>query len=373
MDDISAGPKGPAPRTAPAAAPARSNWRRRATLSLLLLTALAGAGWYGWHWWVIGRFLESTEDAYLEADNVTIAPKIAGILTEVPVGADEPVTAGMVIARIDERDYRVAVDQARANVRSAEADAKNLEAQLVWQQAMVDQADAEIGADDAALDFSRQEQDRYKSLVASGAGTVQRVQQAQSDLKQRSAVLLRSRAARDAARKQLDIIRAQQEKAAASIAAERARLAQAELDLEHAAITAPEDGVIGDETARVGEFVQPGTRLMTIVPVQDLYLIANFKETQLGRIVPGERVAIEIDTFPDTPIAGTVASIAAGSGSQFSLLPPENATGNFTKIVQRVPVKIRLDRDNPLAGRLRPGLSVTATVDTRTAPVPRRP
>ncbi|MEA2756052.1 MAG: rane fusion protein multidrug efflux system, partial [Aliidongia sp.] len=177
----------------------------------------------------------------------------------------------------------------------------------------------------------------------------------------------------DAARKQLAVIRSQEDKAAAAVAAARARLAQAELDLGHTAVTAPVDGVVGDETARVGEFVQPGTRLMTIVPVQNLYLTANFKETQLRRIVPGERVLIALDSFPDTEIAGTVASISPGSGSQFSLLPPENATGNFTKIVQRVPVRILLDPDNPLAGRLRPGLSVTATVDTRTAPAPKRP
>jgi membrane fusion protein, multidrug efflux system len=371
MNDISPGTADKtAQRSAPPEAAARRGGVRPLVLSLVVLAALAASGWYGWHWWQVGRFLEETDDAYLQADNVSIAPKIGGLLTEVPVEDNQPVTAGMVIARIDPRDYRVAVDLARANLQETQADAKNLDAQLTWQQSLVDQAGADIGANDAAVGFSMQEQDRYKSLVANGAGTVQRVQQAESELKQHSANLQRARATLDAAKKQLDIIHTQQDKALAAIAAARARLAQAELDLSHTEITAPEAGVVGDLTARIGEFVQPGTRLLTIVPVQDLYLIANFKETQLQRIVPGQRVAIEIDTFPGVEIAGNVASLSPGSGSQFSLLPPENATGNFTKIVQRVPVKIRLDRDNPLAGRLRPGLSVTATIDTRTAPSP---
>jgi membrane fusion protein (multidrug efflux system) len=371
MDDIS---PSTANKSALQPAPARRGGVRPVVLSLILLAALVAAGWYGWQWWRTGRFLEATDDAYLQADNVSIAPKVGGLLTEVTVEDNQPVTAGMVIARIDARDYRVAVDLAQANLQEALADAKNLDAQLVFQQAQVDQADADIGANDAAVGFSKQEQDRYKSLVANGAGTVQRVQQAESELKQRNANLLHARATLDAAKKQLDIIHTQQDKAAAAITAARAHLAQAELDLSHTEITAPEAGVVGDLTARIGEFVQPGTRLLTIVPVQKLYLIANFKETQLRRIVPGERVAIEIDTFPGLEIAGSVASVAPGSGSQFSLLPPENATGNFTKIVQRVPVKIRLDPENPLAGRLRPGLSVTATVDTRTAPAsPKRP
>jgi membrane fusion protein (multidrug efflux system) len=368
MNDVGAAPESAVQRAPISSAPTGPGGVRRLILPILLLAALAGVGWYGWHWWQVGRFMEETDDAYLQADNVSIAPKVGGILTAVPVDDNQVVKAGTVIAEIDPRDYRIAVDQARANLLAAEADLKNLDAQLAWQQSMVDQADADIGANGAALDFSKQEQNRYKSLVAAGAGTVQRVQQAEADLKQRNAGVLRARASLEAARRQLDIFRAQRGKAEATIAADAARLAQAQLDLEHTRITAPGDGVVGDKSARIGEFVQPGTRLMTIVPVQDLYLIANYKETQLKRLVPGERVAIEVDTFPGVGIEGTVASLAPGSGSQFSLLPPENATGNFTKIVQRVPVKILLDRDNKLAGRLRPGLSVTAAVDTRTAP-----
>jgi membrane fusion protein (multidrug efflux system) len=371
MNDIGPAPERLAAKpVAPAKPPARAGMRR-IILPILLIAVLAGGGWYGWNWWSVGRFLEETDDAYFQADNVAIAPKVGGILTDVPVDDNQPVTAGMVIAQIDDRDYRAAVDLARANLLAAEADVKILQAQLTAQQAQVDQAGADIGANDAALDFSKQEQDRYKALVATGAGTLQRVQQAESELKQHSANLLRARAGMDAARKQLDTIRAQSAKAEASVAADRARVAEAELDLEHTKLLAPRDGVIGDKTARAGEFVQPGTRLMTVVPVQDLYLIANYKETQLRRIVPGQRVAIEIDSFPGTVIQGTVTSLSPGSGAQFSLLPPENATGNFTKIVQRVPVKIQIDRNNPLAGKLRPGLSVTASIDTRTGPAPK--
>jgi len=166
MNDVSPVPKTAVRQPGPAKAPPPRNRVRRVVLSAVLLAALAGAGWYGWQWWVVGRFLESTDDAYLQADNISIAPKIGGILTAVPVDDNQPVASGTVIAQIDERDYRVAVDQARANLLAAQADVQNLDAQLVWQQAMVEQAGTDIGANDAARDFSRQEQDRYKALVA---------------------------------------------------------------------------------------------------------------------------------------------------------------------------------------------------------------
>jgi membrane fusion protein (multidrug efflux system) len=346
-------------------APGKTGTIRRVVLLGAALVALVVAAWYGWHWWTVGRFLEATDDAYLQADNVTISPKVGGIVAAVLVDDNQPVKTGDLIARIDERDYQAALDQARANVRSAEADVANLDAQAALQQSMIDQAEADFGSNGAALQFSRQEEGRYKALVANGAGTLQRVQQADSDLQQRTATLAHARAALEAARKQLDVLRTQKDKTEATVIADRAKLAQAELDLEHTRILAPGDGIIGDKSVRAGQFVQPGTRLLTVVPVQDTYLVANFKETQLQHMVPGEHVEIEIDTFPGTVITGTVVSLAPGSGSQFSLLPPENATGNFTKIVQRVPVKIAIDKDNPLAGLLRPGLSVTATVDTR--------
>jgi membrane fusion protein, multidrug efflux system len=198
-------------------------------------------------------------------------------------------------------------------------------------------------------------------------GSAQRNQQAQSDLAQKKAMLERDRAAAQAAQAHIGVLETQRRQADAAIAAKKAALAQARINLEQTTIVAPVDGVVGDRSVRQGQFVQAGSKLMSVVPTNRIYLVANFKETQTGRMTPGQPVSIELDTFPGKTIAGTVDSLAPGTGAQFALLPPENATGNFTKIVQRVPVKILLDPNNPLTGRIRPGLSATATVDIHPA------
>jgi membrane fusion protein (multidrug efflux system) len=344
---------------------ANATGRSRALLMAAMTLAALGLAVYGWRWWSVGRFLESTDDAYLQADNVTIAPKVGGIVATVAVDDNQAIKAGDTLVQIDDRDYRAAVDQARGTVAAGDADIRNLDAQEALQRSLIVEADADLASAQAALRFADQEYKRFSALVHGGAGTVQRVEQAEADLRSRTAQLDHARANAAAARQQLDVIRSQRQRAEAMLTADRARLAQAELDLEHTRLVAPVDGVVGDRSVRAGQFVQPGTRLLTVVPMSDIYLTANFKETQLARMRPGQKVEVELDTFPGEPIGGTVASLAPGSGSQFALLPPENATGNFTKIVQRVPVKIRLDAVSPLAGRLRPGLSVTATVDTR--------
>jgi membrane fusion protein (multidrug efflux system) len=347
----------------PAAKKAKDNRRRRRLLlgALGAVVLVAGVG-YGAYWFFIGRHYETTNDAYLGADSVTIAPKVGGYVAELNVTDNQAVHKDDVLARIDPRDYQTAVDSAVADRENAEATAANIDAQLKEQESTIAQAQATVDSDQAAVTFSSQELARYGDLARTGAGSTQRQQQAQSDLLQKKAVLDRDSAALAAAKAHTDVLKTQRRQAQATIAAKTSALDQAKINLANTTLLAPADGVVGDRSVRQGQFVQPGTRLMSVVPTAQIYLIANYKETQTGRMVPGQKVEISIDSFPGQTIEGTVDSLAPGTGAQFALLPPENATGNFTKIVQRVPVKILLDPKNPLSQRLRPGLSVTASV-----------
>ena len=340
--------------------------RRRRWLTALAAVVLVMGTGLGGYWYVVGRFYETTNDAYLGADSVTIAPKVAGYIAELNVQDNQAVHKGDVLARIDPRDYQTAVDSARADLQSAQANAANIDALLKEQESTIAQAQAAVEADQAAVTFAEQELKRYADLARTGVGTAQRQQQAQSDLLQKKAALERERAAVTAAQSHIEVLQTQRRQADAATAAKTAALEQARINLEHTVVAAPIDGVVGDRTARQGQFVQAGTRLMSVVPTNAIYLVANYKETQTGHMTPGQ--SISVDSFPGQTIAGTVDSLAPGTGAQFALLPPENATGNFTKIVQRVPVKILLDPKNPLTSRLRPGLSVTATVDTHDRP-----
>ncbi len=342
------------------------NWMRRLLVTAIIAGGLAAVGWAGWHYWTVGRFIETTDDAYLAADNVVMAPKITGIITQVRVEENQQVHTGDLLVQIDDRDFQVALSLAKANLLAAEADLRTADAQISLQQSIIEQSAADLASNQASLQFSQQEQERYRQLMTNGNGTIQRAQQTESDLRARQASVTRSKASQEAAKKQLEAYRIAKDRAVATLAASRTRVEQAELDLEHTRITAPSDGVVGDKAARVGQYVQPGTRLMSIVPLQNVYLIANYKETQITHMREGMPVTLTIDTFPDRTINGTILSFAPGTGSQFSLLPPENATGNFTKIVQRVPVKIKLDPADPLVSRVRPGLSATVNIDTKT-------
>jgi membrane fusion protein (multidrug efflux system) len=327
--------------------------RRRRLLAILAAVVLVAGLGYGTYWFAVGRHFETTNDAYLGADSVTVAPKVGGYVAEVAVQDNQPVKAGDVLLRIDPRDYQTAVDSATADLENAKATAANIDAQLKEQQAAITQAQA-------AAAFSEQEFNRYTDLARTGVGSAQRRQQAESDLAQRRATLA-------AAEAHVEVLKTQRRQADATIAARAAALDQAKINLSQTTIAAPIDGVVGDRTVRLGQLVQAGTRLLTVVPTQNVYLVANFKETQTGAMQPGQKVTVNIDSYPGHPISGTIDSLAPGTGAQFALLPPENATGNFTKIVQRVPVKIALDPNDALTSQLRPGLSVTATVDTRTA------
>jgi membrane fusion protein (multidrug efflux system) len=352
--------------------PARDRRRRRLRLialgvfgALLLIAAIG----YGWYWFTVGRYFQSTDDAYTEADSTSISPQVSGTIAALLVTDNQQVKAGDLLARIDDRSFRAAVDQAQADVASAEAQIASLAAQRNLQQSQITQAEADVSSAQANLTFAQQNYDRYSALVRTGAGTRQAAQQAEANLRTETAALQHNQAVLAAARKQLEVLTTQQAAAEASLEHAKAVLETARINLGYTLVRAPIAGAVGDRSARPGLYVQPGLQLMTIVPMRrDIYVVANFKETQLSDMYRGQRVTLSVDAFPGATLHGTVDSLAPGSGAEFSLLPPENATGNFTKIVQRVPVKILLDPHDAVLDRLRPGLSVEASVDTRTTP-----
>jgi len=357
-------PDSASPAAFPQAQPSRKDRIRRTLIAGAAAALLATASWYGWDYWTVGRFLVSTDDAYVKADNTTIAPKVSGYLNQVLAGDNEHVKAGQVLARIDDRDFKVALDQAKADVAAADASVASKHAQLDVQQAVIDAAKATLDVDQAARVFTAQENKRYSDLAATGYGSVQNAQNAQARDNTAVAAIERDKANLASAQKQVELLKAELAQAVATDARAKALQRQAELNLSYTTITAPIDGVVGNRTLRVGQFVQAGTQLMSLVPSNGAYVIANFKETQLGQVRAGQAVDIEVDMFPGKAVHGHVDSLAPASGQEFALLPPDNATGNFTKVVQRIPVKIVLDNAD---ADLRPGMSVIPSIQTRAA------
>jgi membrane fusion protein (multidrug efflux system) len=327
--------------------------------------ALAGAGHFGWDYWTVGRFQVSTDDAYVKADSTTIAPKVSGYIASVLVGDNEPVKAGEVLAKIDDRDFRVALNQANADLEAAKAAVSTKLAAITAQQSVIDAAQATIAVDQATLTFAEQDDKRYAQLASNGYGSVQNAQQAASRLAAGRAAVARDNATLANATKQLDVLKAELTQAQATVLRDEALRSQAELNLSYTIVTSAVDGVVGNRTLRVGQYVQAGTQLMAVVPLSAAYIVANYKETQLADVHPGQPVAISVDTYPGVTFNGHVDSIAPASGQEFALLPPDNATGNFTKVVQRIPVKIVLDPASGFAGELRPGMSVYPTIETK--------
>ncbi|MGO4439143.1 HlyD family secretion protein [Rhizobium sp. RAF56] len=359
---------GKAPRIAEAATPAaQAPARKRAGRGLLLgaaaIAVIGAAAYYGHDYWTVGRFEISTDDAYVKADSTTVAPKISGYLSEVLVSDNQPVKAGQALARIDDRDLRTALDEASAEVAAAEATVNAKQASLDIQQSAIAAARATLDVDRANETFAEQNNKRYTNLATSGYAPVQTAQQTASAIAAAQATIVRDTAALDASVKQVDLLRAELAEAKAALARDVAVRHQAELNLSYATIVAPVDGVVGNRTLRVGQFVQAGTQLMAVVPVSDVYVIANYKETQLTDVHAGQRVDIEVDMFPGRTYHGHVDSLAPASGQEFALLPPDNATGNFTKVVQRIPVKIVLE--GAAHDDLRPGMSVQPSIDTK--------
>jgi membrane fusion protein (multidrug efflux system) len=339
---------------------------RRLVLTVgIAVLLIAAAVSYGSYYWVIGRFLESTDDAYVQADSTIIAPKVSGYLSQVLVEDNQPVKAAQPLAKIDDRDYVASLDQAKADVATAQADIETITATLAQQQAIIAQARATVAVDQANLTYAEQENARYGSLAKIGGASVELAQQAASKRDTAQAALTRDTAAVTAAEQQVGVLQAQLAKDKATLQHYEAVQEQAQLNLGYTNIIAPIDGVVGARSLRVGEYVQAGTQLMAVVPLDAVYVVANFEETQLAGIRKGAPVSIEVDTYSKATVKGHVDSVAPASGEEFALLPPDNATGNFTKIVQRIPVKIAIDPNDPLRGNLRPGMSVTATVDTK--------
>nr|WP_249156781.1 HlyD family secretion protein [Bradyrhizobium diazoefficiens] len=344
---------------------------KRAALVLAAALGVAAAATFGHYYFTTGRYLETTDDAYVKADSTIVAPKVSGYIGEVLVADNEPVKAGQLLARIDDRDFRAALDQARADVAAASAAVRNLNAQIELQEPVIQQQAALVEASEAALKFAREEQARYDGLMKSGSGTIQRAQQTDAALREKSAQLAGERSALIAANKRIEVLATERAKAAAQLDRARAVEQQAALNLSYTQITAPVEGTVGARSLRVGQFVQAGTQLMAVVPLDAVYVIANFKETQLTHVRNGQPVELTIDGFHDIRLRGRVDSLSPASGLEFALLPPDNATGNFTKIVQRVPVKIVLD-DHDLKGLLRPGMSAEPTINTKSAAVAAR-
>lgn len=336
--------------------------------SVLLVLILAGM--YALHWWGAGRFLEETDDAYIGGNVTVIGPKVAGYIEEVLVGDNQSVNAGDVLIRLDARDYRANLAKAEGAVAAEEALLANLDATEQLQHAVIGQARAGIDAASAETARSRDDNTRYKRLVSSNAVSVESAQRADATFKTAQALSARAQAELLAAQRQLVVIETQKQQARAALQQARAERDLAELNLGYTELRAPVDGVIGNRRARVGAYAQAGSQQLSVVPASGLWVDANFKEDQLARMKPGQRVSIRADVLSGQEFHGHLDSLAPATGSLFSVLPPENATGNFTKIVQRVPVRIVLDPADGVLGHLRPGLSVTAEVDTRAEPAP---
>ncbi|BEU28470.1 HlyD family secretion protein [Paraburkholderia sp. 22B1P] len=327
---------------------------------LVVAVVLIGGGRY----LTYTRFIESTDDAYVQADSTVIAPKVSGYVAAVLVHDNQSVHAGQALAVIDDRDYRAALSRARSDVQIATAELAAARAQLEAQSAVIAQSDATVAGAFAAQSIAAVDDRRYVELAAVGYSTEQASQEATARQREARASLQRSQAEALAARRQAEVLRMQVAVAQGKLAHAQAVEDQATLDLQHTSIVSPVDGVIGRRTVRVGQMTEPGTALMAVVPLRAVYVIANFKETQLTHMDVRDPVEIHVDAFPGDAIPAHVDSISPASGLEFSLLPSDNATGNFTKIVQRIPVKLVLN-DSRLIERIRPGMSVEVDVDTR--------
>ncbi len=341
-------------------APRKSLLRRRPIAFALGASLLALAIGGGYVYVDYAQHFASTDDAFIAARQIAIAPKVSGYITQVPVTDNQHVAQGDVIARIDDRDFRVALNQADAQVTAAQASIQNITAQVAVQQAQVVASEAQVDQAQAALVFAQQQATRYDDLARKGAGSVQNAQQYGSQLGQQEAAVKTARAGLDVAKRQIEALKAQLASAQASLAQATAQRDQAELNLSYTTVTAAQAGRVVNLTAAAGEFAQAGTNLTMFVP-DEIWVTANFKETQLDAMRPGQPVTLSIDAYPERTIVGRVASVQPGSGTAFSLLPAQNATGNYVKVVQRVPVKIIID--NPPADvALGPGMSVVPSV-----------
>jgi membrane fusion protein (multidrug efflux system) len=366
-------PEARAPQAAPVSVKAKLAAGLKVNRSRILqgvgALALIGAVWFGYDYLTAGRYIVSTDDAYVRADATTLGAKVAGYVAAIDAGDNTFVHAGAVIARIDDGDYKLAVDAARDKVATQQATVERIGRQVTAQLAAVAQARAQFTSTQAAQTRAESELARQQTLATKDFASKQTLEQAQANRDQSLAAVANAQAAIDGAAANVDVLKAQQQEAARTLKELQTAQAKAERDLSFTEIRAPIDGVLGNRAVQVGDYLQTGQRLAALVPLSSVYIDANFKETQLANLRPGQPVKVSVDALPEHDITGEVASVSPASGSVFSLLPPDNATGNFTKIVQRLAVRIRLPADVTDKRLLRPGMSVVVNVNTKPAAV----
>ena len=335
---------------------------------LVVAAAVAVLFTVRWDSWVGAHVNQTTDDAYVRGDLTPLSAKVDGYVRKVPVNDFQRVKAGELLVEIEDDDYKARVAQAEADVAGAEAAIENLKSRKGQQRSQIADAESAIVATEADVERSRLEETRQRDLVASTYGTRQRLEQATADEKRFAAILARGRADLDAQRRQMAVLDTQELQLRADLKSKQALLTLARITLGYTRIVSPVAGRLGERGVREGQYVHAGVQVNSVVPLDTVWVVANYKETQLTQVKIGQRASITVDTFPGVVVTGYVQSISPASGSQFSLLPPDNATGNFTKVVQRIPVKIVLDQNHPLAGRLLPGMSVITTIHTDTTP-----
>ena len=350
------------------AAPTRADRRlrlRRLALAASLLALASGGAWYAKEWWTAGRFIESTDDAYVGGNITPLAPHIDAFIERILVADNEHVHAGQVLIELDRRDYQAALDHAEAALAARQAAAESLRAQYALQQAAIRQQRSDIAAKAAQAAFATQDAVRYRALAQTRYGSRQNEERATALEQESRATVAAAEAALQAAQEKLKVLAAEIAEAGAAAAQAQSDLRTAQLNLGYCAIRSPIDGYVGNRAAQVGAYASKGGYLISVAPAQGLWVDANFKEDQLAHMAAGEPATVTADLLPGHAFRGHVASLAPGTGAVFSVIPPENATGNFTKIVQRVPVRIVLDAGDPELKLLRPGLSTDVRVDTR--------
>ena len=352
------------PGTAPARSQPRHRLRRLGLLGAALAT-LSGGAWASHDWWTVGRYVETTDDAYVGGNVTAIAPHVSGFVAQILAADNERVRSGQVLVRLDPRDFQTALDHAAAVVAARTTEVEGLRARYTLQQSTIRQYEADRVAKAARATFTAQDAERYRNLAQTSAVSRQEAQQSSTLDQEARAAVSSSAAGLEAARQQLKVLEAQIAAARAAEAQARSDLQTARLDLGYTEIRAPIDGYVSNRAAQVGAYVKQGAYLVSVIPAAGLWVDANFKEDQLARIRPGQTATVRTDVLPHQPFHGRVLSVAHGTGAVFSVIPPENATGNFTKIVQRVPVRIAVDPQDAGLEVLRPGLSITASVDTR--------
>lgn len=359
-------PAAAAPVAEKTPAPKKRGIARKLILSVVAIAAIAGGSWYGHQWWIDGRFMISTDDAYIEGDITNISPKVTGYVAEVNVVANQHVKAGDTLVTLDNGDYKIAAEQADAQIATQKLTLGRYDAQIAAAKSAVAQSEAQKTALEATVRGAEITLTRQQGLAAKNAGVRADLDNAQIALEQAKANLAGADSAIASAEANIAVVTAQRAEAESQIHQLELAKAKAARDLSFTVLKAPFDGVVGNLAVQDGDLVSPGQRLAALVPIENLYIEANFKETQVAGIKPGAKVKIEVDAVEGHEIEGTVESISPASGSVFSLLPPENATGNFTKVIQRLPVRIALPKDALESGHLRAGLSVVVEVDSRT-------